>query len=364
MSAAYQFGRLERLLHRLAFRTGVPQRTLEDLEEGLFRRELDAVALDEPVFISGLPRSGTTMLLRLLAATGRFATHEYRDMPFVLSPLIWHRLAGRWITDDEARERAHGDGILVSASSPEAFEEVAWKRWWPEHYGQSRIRPWDTAEGKHGFGTFFRRLMSRVLAAREAGKASSGGGDAGSPLRFLSKNNVNVARLAMPLFAGLEATFIVPFREPVQHAASMLAQHRRFTTMQAEDPFALEYMEAIGHHDFGKGLRPIDFGGWLEAAGDPDRLEFWLRYWNAAYRDVITNAGASVHLVSYADLVENPESVLARIAVAAGVPAADLVRLGERLRPPREHDVGGQGGSAEFEEAQYVYRELERRRIR
>jgi hypothetical protein len=327
-----RYGPLDRFLHRIAFRAGLAQHAMADVEEMLYRRTLDSIRLEKPVFISALPRCGTTILLKVLWETGRFASHTYRDMPFVLCPMLWHRFSRRFTVDDRPRERAHGDGLQISGVSPEAFEEMVWKHFWPAHYGIDRIVPWTSSDRNQEFNEFFEAHMRKVIAIRRD--------DPTQEMRYLSKNNVNIARLAAPPRTLCRGVFLIPFRAPVQQAASMLQQHRRFSKIHAEDDFVRRYMEAIGHHEFGHGLRPMDFGGWLDEAPPPDRLEFWVRYWIAAYRYVLEHAGPSTLLVSYARLTTEPERSLARLAEAIDIPESDLVSRAGLLRPPRTHRVG------------------------
>ncbi|MFW6192828.1 MAG: hypothetical protein ACOC83_05005 [Gemmatimonadota bacterium] len=329
-----RYGPLDRLLHRVAFRAGLAQRTMAEVEEALWGEDLQALPLDDPVFITALPRCGTTILLEVLVGTGRFASHTYRDMPFVLCPLLWERLSRSFAVDDAPVERAHGDGLEVSADSPEAFEEMVWKHFWPDHYREDRIRPWTGDDPSPEFAAFFETHMRKVVVLRRDGPGDD-------RRRYVSKNNLNVARLAAPPGPMREGTFVIPFREPVQQAASMLRQHRRFLELHELDPFVREYMEAIGHHEFGQGLKPVDFGGWLEEAPSPERLEFWVRYWIAVYRWVLEHADGATVLVSYRRLTEEPEAALGRLARAIDVPQDELVPAGDRLRPPRTHDVTG-----------------------
>ena len=79
------------------------------------------------VFVSGLARAGTTILMRTFFDTGQFRSLSYRDMPFVLMPGIWKNLSKSFQKQEKAKERAHGDGIYVDFDSPEAFEEVFWR---------------------------------------------------------------------------------------------------------------------------------------------------------------------------------------------------------------------------------------------
>ena len=349
-----RYGWGDRLLYRIAFRVGVTQHALADVEALLYDAELDANP--DPVFITALPRAGTTILLHLLHDSGRFASHTYQDMPFVLCPMLWDRFSNSFAVDDDAKERAHDDGLKVSTSSPEAFEEMVWKHFWSEPYENDRIRPWRAEDQNPEFAAFFRTHMQKVIALRQT--------EASGPLRYLSKNNLNIARLAAPPAPLQEGTFLIPFRDPVQQAASMRRQHERFLQLHAEDDFVREYMEAIGHHEFGKGLRPVDFGNWLADAPSPDRLSFWLRYWTAAYAFVLEHAGSSSVLVPYDRLTQDPPSVLAAVAEALDLPTDRLVGQSDRLSSPRTHPVDAAALSEPVrQEAERVYDRLQARAV-
>lgn len=331
MNFEERYGWLDRLLCRIAFRGGTTQRALADVEDLLYDEQLDDISVSDPVFISGLPRAGTTILLRLLWQTDRFATHTYQDMPFLLCPLLWNRFTRQFATDATTRERAHADGLTVSETSPEAFEEMIWKHFWPEAYRGDCIEPWSDNDPNPAFNHFFATHMRKVIAVRSTNGAVD--------LRYLSKNNLNIARLGAlppPLQQG---TFLVPFRAPLQQAASMLQQHERFLSIHEEDDFVREYMEAIGHHEFGKGLRPINFDGWVQEAPDASQLAFWMQYWISAYEYVLDRTDENVVLLSYDRLINEPRSTLARLAEILSVAPGALTDQADQLRPPRAHDV-------------------------
>ncbi|MCS4181864.1 hypothetical protein GGQ07_003327 [Salinibacter ruber] len=360
MNVGDRYGTMGRLLHRIAFRAGTAQHALSDVEETLYADRIGGIAADDPVFITSLPRSGTTILLKLLWQTGRFASHTYRDMPFVLCPLIWSRYTGQFAGEIEPTERAHGDGIEVSGESPEAFEEMIWKHFWPTRYREDHIRPWSPGDENEEFNSFFQAHMRKVIALRTE---EEGGEKSPEGRRYLSKNNLNISRLAAlpePLRKG---TLLVPFRDPVQQAASMHRQHERFLQIHEEDDFTREYMEAIGHHEFGKGLKPVNFGGWLDGeTGDPEDLSFWLRYWRAAYQFILENTTESTVLVSYARLTEKPETALSRLASALELPTGVLAPLATELRPPRSHQADEESlPGPPLEEAQDTYERLDDR---
>ena len=266
MNVGDRYGTMGRLLHRIAFRAGTAQHALSDVEETLYADRIGGITAEDPVFITSLPRSGTTILLKLLWQTGRFASHTYQDMPFVLCPLLWSRYTGRFAEEIEPTERAHGDGLEVSGESPEAFEEMIWKHFWPSHYHEGHIRPWSPGDENEEFNSFFRSHMRKRIALRteegDRGKMTAERG-------YLSKNNLNIARLAALPKLLQDGTFLVPFRDPVQQASSMHRQHERFLQIHEEDDFVRDYMEAIGHHEFGEGLESGQL--WRVATRQPAR---------------------------------------------------------------------------------------------
>ena len=113
-----------RFLHRVVLSNNLIKDILFDFEKFFFKRKHDKLN-QKNIFISGLARSGTTILNNFFFKTGHFASFTYRDMPFILAPNIWSKLNKH--KDINEKERAHGDGILVSIDSPEAFEEIFWK---------------------------------------------------------------------------------------------------------------------------------------------------------------------------------------------------------------------------------------------
>ena len=74
-------------------------------------------------------------------------------------------------------------------------------------------------------------------------------------------------------------------------------------------------MSGTGHFDFGENLRPINFDNWLNDANYPDAmtLGFWLEYWIATYGHVLANHAKAANLLSFEELVSQPERTLERI---------------------------------------------------
>ncbi len=266
----------DRAVHKLAVGARVPQDMLCDMEAQMHGSAIAAQAMGAPIFVTSLPRAGTTLLLEVLARHRSLVTHSYRDMPFVLSPVMWRKLSGRFQVKQAAKERAHKDGLLVSVDSPEAFEEVLWLRHFPEHYSERGITPW--GDLPEGFTRALRHHMQALIHSR--------GGEAGEAPRYLSKNNANIARIAGLAKAFPDARFLVPLRDPLAQAKSLLRQHQLALETHAQSAFARRYVRDIGHFEFGADHKPILFEGMEQVieSHDPLTLDYWLAYWIAAYR--------------------------------------------------------------------------------
>jgi hypothetical protein len=321
----------ERWLHRLAFATRTAQLGIADLEQRLFRRELAPIEAGAPVLITALPRAGTTILLEMLAAAPSFASHTYRDMPFVLCPLLWQRFTQRFQADAALRERAHGDGIQIGIDSPEAFEEILWMAFFADHYRAETLPVWQECH-RAGFADFFAEHQRKVILLRRRNKTTA--------RRYVSKNNLDLARIPTLWQAVPQAQVVVLVRDPLQQAKSLHQQHLRFLELHQRDAFARRYMAGIGHFDFGANLKPVDFGGWhgKRHCQDPRQLGFWLEYWLAAYQHVLQHADRrQLHIVSFERLCAGGD--LSRLAHCLGIDAAELASQRSRLGKPRQHAI-------------------------
>jgi hypothetical protein len=357
MAFENRYSTLDRALHRVAFLTWSAQIALSDIEDQLFKKRLAKIEVKKPVFIAALPRAGTTLLLEIFAALDEFASHSYQNMPFVLIPMFWDRFTTAFRHSDVPRERAHGDGMLVSVNSPEAFEEVVWKAFWPQHYRADYIVPWSN-ENNPEFSDFLSNHMRKIIALRCNGSAI--------PVapRYISKNNLNIARLGVIQRNFLDAVVLIPFRHPLQHASSLLHQHLNFLEIHGRDPFARSYMAAIGHYDFGNNLRPIDFGGWFTSTQslDPTSISFWIKYWTAAYEHLLKQGNDHVRFLSYEALCKSPMQGLERLADFIEIKECDaFLGQGSRISTVESHSVDTSGiSSADLHQAEAIYANLKK----
>lgn len=309
---------MERALHRIAFSSRLLPMTASDLEDLIDAGAIARVDMQPPIFITALPRAGTTVLLNALHELPGIATHRYRDMPFVTAPLLWSRLSRRFQESEQLRERAHGDGLMIGYDSPESFEEILWRLFWPNKYQTDRILLWHGDDLNSDADVFFQRHFRKLVLLRCNGRG-----------RYLSKNNGNIARLDLLPRMFPDAKIIVPLRDPLEHAASLLRQHRNFLEQHHRDPFVQRYMRDVGHYEFGALHRPLHFDG-FNAITDgltPDDPDYWLSYWLAAYRTVEMHLNG-VCLAPLPNTDENSEAVFSRVVEYLGLTAnpKDLAR--------------------------------------
>ena len=104
---------LQQKLHQFALSSNFMREMMFDIESSLISTNQTD---DNHVFVSGLARSGTTILLNAIYKSDEFASLSYKDMPFILAPNLWSKLSLKK-KDIDLVERAHGDGIKISIES-------------------------------------------------------------------------------------------------------------------------------------------------------------------------------------------------------------------------------------------------------
>lgn len=287
---------------------------LGDWETRAVRDRIAHLAVDRPIYIAGLARSGSTILLELLSQHGETATHRYRDFPLV--PTLW---AWNWFLDRAAgnrasqtpAERAHKDRISVTPDSPEAFEEILWMAFHPSLHDPAHCAILDERTANPRFETFYRDHIRKLLALR-------GGG------RYLAKGNYNVTRIRYLRKLFPHARFIVPIRDPAWHVASLMKQHRIFTEAGANDARIQHHMRRSGHFEFGLDRRPVNTGDSRLTAKiralwrDGKEAEGWALCWTLIYghvADLVDDPAVSsaIHVVRYEDFCATPRVAMTAI---------------------------------------------------
>lgn len=266
---------LQQKLHQFALSSQLMREVAFDVETSFVSTNKKN---DNHIFIAGLARSGTTILLNALYESHEFASLSYKDMPFLLAPNIWSKLSLNK-KDTDLIDRAHGDGIKVSTESPEAFEEVFWMTF-------------DDTDKKsiEKFRTYVKLINLKYQKDR-----------------YLSKNNQNIKRLVLVSEIFPNSKILIPFRDPIQHSYSLLYQHKRFIEDSRKDRFISNYMKWIGHTEFGPNYIPIH-GNNLKFTDDLD-INHWIEQWYLVYRSSFEDLKGKINInfICYEELCASKE---------------------------------------------------------
>jgi hypothetical protein len=230
------------------------------LETSLLAAELGRVLLQMPLWVSGLARSGSTLLHEVIASHPSVATHRIKDYPLVFTPYWWRRATAN-LRPGPPRQRPHQDGVLITTDSPDALEEMVWMAFFPRCHDPA-VCNLVGAEVRHRpFESFFTAHIRKLLLAERA-------------TRYAAKANYHLSRLPYLVRLFPDAKFLIPVRAPASHIASLIRQQRIFSAGQRKHPRALAFMQRSGHFEFGLDRRPMHLG-------DGERIQEIKRAWSA-----------------------------------------------------------------------------------
>ena len=210
-------------------------------------------------------------------------------MPVLLAPRLWAKVY-KPRKKNESSERAHGDGIKVGLASVEALEEYFFK-----------VLKNDTYITEDG-------LLEHHLTQEENNLYRRYQNSIAGEKIYLAKNNNTLLRLKSLLQLNSDLAVFMLIRHPLQHAYSLMVQHESFCAQQKTDPFVKEYMDWLGHHEFGEGERPFIFNGKGGQTGAEKDLNFWLERWVNYYLQI--EVQENLFLIRYEDFLQNPKGVL------------------------------------------------------
>lgn len=294
-----------------------------NMESRVIASELHQISITAPIYICGLARSGSTLLHEIVASNPSVATHRMKDFPFVFTPYWWRRATSKW-RQQAARERAHGDRIMITADSPDALEEMLWMAFFPDCHDPQKTNVLGADAAYPEFASFYKTHLAKLLAAETA-------------TRYAAKANYHVARLAYLVRLFPNAKILLPVRAPTDHVASLLRQHERFCRGQREHPRALAYMQHSGHFEFGLDRRPLNLGDSsrvervLSCWRIGDDLRGFALYWDMVYaylsdllaRDELVRTATLI--VRFETLCDSPDETLQSMMRHVNLPDAEAI---------------------------------------
>ena len=242
---------IQEFLHDLVLSKKFINKSLFELEKIIYLKDKD-IKNQSHIFITGLPRSGTTSLLNFIYSSDHYASLTYKNMPFILSPNFSKLFNKKNISK---KERLHGDGISYDINSPEALDEIFFNN--DEEFIKNELV----------------NYIQLILLSESKDK-------------YLSKNNLNFKRIDLINSILPNSIFLIPIREPLQHTYSLLNQHLNFSQLQQGNDFIRRYMNYLGHNEFGLNHKPwnnpINFK-------DLNDINYWLEQWCLFYQDILKN---------------------------------------------------------------------------
>jgi len=285
------------LLHRMILNNYNISSALFRLEKRLYKKELK-MPDEDFVIVSGLARGGTTALTNLLFESNKFHSLSYDNMPFLLAVNLWRKLYHP--RKNKLKQRAHGDNIMFGYKTIEALEEYFFKVFLKDTFIKSNILVEHEVDQK----TYEDYITYQKLICIKNRETT-----------YLAKNNNLILRYKSLRTHNPDFKIVLIFRNPLTHAYSLLTQHDRFCDMHEADPFSLEYMNWLGHHEFGLNHKVFH----LELMDLCDRydksdINFWIAIWISYYTNVLSLMGdKNLFLIEYSDLCTNPRALLSTL---------------------------------------------------
>ena len=265
----------------------------------------NAEVSNENIFVTGLARSGTTSVFNYLYNSNEFASLLYSDMPFLLMPNLWNLMPKKKNIDKT--ERFHGDNILVGSDSPEALDEFFWKVFLKNSYINKDSL--DINKIENDTLHKYERYVSLICRLRKKSK-------------YLSKNNNSILRIQQLLKSNIPTKLILLYRNPIDHAASLLKLHLRFSELQQDNKFILRYFNYLGHHEFGLNQKKFNLYPHEKVNStflNKTEIDFWINSWIEYYSFALEQLSDQITLICFEDICKFPEKTYSHISEFAGI---------------------------------------------
>ena len=247
----HNYSSIQKFLHDFVLKKKFINKSLFELEKIIFSKNLE-IKNKSHIFITGLPRSGSTTLLNFFHSSNQFKSLTYKNMPFVLSPNFSKFLNKKTV---QKVERLHSDGIFFNNESPEAFDEVFFNN--DEKFIKDELE----------------NYIKLILIS-------------GNKSKYLSKNNFNYQRINLIKSILPNSMFLILIRDPIQQSRSLLKQHLNFSNLQKRDDFIKRYMDYLGHKEFGLSHKSWNKSVKFKNFND---INYWLEQWFFFYENIYKN---------------------------------------------------------------------------
>ncbi len=269
----------------------VEDRFFKWVESTKFSTGFDHIKIEKPIFIVGLPRSGTTLLYNLLCAheQAAYVTNSMNSFPEALETIEWLRKKFRW---NVKGERFLQDSIEVDFGSP-SEPLTLWGKWMgrdPSSLFWQEMTMADLPKGRVGQIEADVKKMIRSFG--------------GANRRFVVKYPLLQTELKLVQEIFPDAKFIHILRDPRMAANSLVKLYR----------LSNEQLKKIKHPLFNEVIpypRVQGLENYIEQFG-ADSLECTAHIWNDSIDLVRATAPSlkSYYEIKYEDILLNPQKEL------------------------------------------------------
>ncbi len=283
---------------------------LDRIETMFMHKEMNNKDIDRPIYITGLARAGTTIILEMLDKHPDLASHKYKNVLMPYLPDWFSQMADKFNLYTKPFERLHRDGILVTRESPEAVEEIFWRKFFDNLHNEKSSNIINRNDFNPKFEKFYCNHIKKLIIYQNS-------------KRYLAKNNYLVSRLDYLLRIFPESKILLIIRNPVEHIASLIKQTRLFTKLEEENPLLPDWLKIVGHNEFGRNQMCINLDN-PELINEIHKLwrskdtyvKGWASYWSSIY-DFVANQIEKIKtlkkatlMVKYDELCETPAIII------------------------------------------------------
>jgi len=200
--------------------------------------------LSKCIFISGMPRSGTTVLTHILSKFDNVGGYNYSDLPFYKIPYFWSKFKNLYYLNRKSLSRPHGDGLKIDISSPDAFEELIWSENLTNYKSESFFKFLNEDYENATLEKELLRNANKILKIRKKNI-------------YLSKGNYNIFRIRYINNIFKNSFFVICIRNPVDVIKSSIKTHKQFLEINEKNKFFSDEMTELCHFEFGKNRKNI-----------------------------------------------------------------------------------------------------------
>ncbi|MDX1797918.1 MAG: sulfotransferase [Candidatus Lokiarchaeia archaeon] len=286
---------------------------LDKIETMFMHNDIKKINIDRPIYITGLARAGTTIILEMLDKHPELASHKYQNVLMPYLPDWFSEMAKKFNLYEQPFERLHRDGIFVNRESPEAVEEAFWLKFFKNLHNENVPTILTKSDSNPKFEKFYKTHLKKLIINQKC-------------QRYLAKNNYLVTRLDYLLKIFPDSKILLIIRNPEEHIASLIKQSKLFRILEQENPLLPDWLKIVGHNEFGRNQICINVGN-TDLINEIHKLwrkkktyvKGWAYYWTSIYNFIANqietnkNLKKATLIIKYDELCETPEIVIDKI---------------------------------------------------